>query len=224
MNCARCGVHLDHPGQGHSCAGGPVPVIRPPLRWQLALGLVLLLAVGLALLSSIRAAIAADAITAPSWLPVRMLSVVVPVALFVSFGLWANVTKRIVVGAGGMVAVVRNWAMSLGALILFLAYLLPMKAPAGFHVARAAGAILLMTGLLISRGKLHRWLVEPADVAPPAAPPSAAINFGSRIGPVPSAGLRIGQLPPPVPQPEDWDAARWDPEIQRHIERRRRSG
>ena len=57
-----------------------------------------------------------------------------------------------------------------------------MKAPAGFHVARAVGAILLMIGLLISRGKLHRWLVEPAEVAPPAA-----INSGSRIGSVPPA-------------------------------------
>jgi hypothetical protein len=70
----------------------------------------------------------------------------VPLALFFNFVAWSNLTKRVIEAYDGTVAIVRNWAVSCRGLILFLSYLLPMKTPAAFHVARAAGAILLAIG------------------------------------------------------------------------------
>jgi hypothetical protein len=106
-----------------------------------------------------------------------------------------------------MISVVRNWAMSCGSLILFLTYLLPAKTPAAFHVARAVASVLLVIGLMISDRKLRRWLAEPAAKRNVPAP---------RRG-VPSSRL----LPPTEVQPLDWDASRWDPDVQADIERRR---
>jgi hypothetical protein len=220
MNCPVCGSQLEHAGQGHTCAGGSVAAAGPPQRWQIAFWAVLLAAVVLAALSLLRAAIGADLITSPDGLPVTALAIAVPALLLVTFGVWSNVTKGVVEGYGGMVAVVRNWAVSAGSLILFLAYLLPAKAPTAFHLARAAGAILLVIGLLISRGKLQRWLI------PPATPPGEASSPRQVQVQVPPQ-LRAGpqtMTPPAEPQPRDWDASQWDPDIQADIERRRHRG
>ena len=200
-----------------------MPAIRAPRRWQLALGTLLLLALVFGLLSLTRAAIQADLITPPAWLPVTVLSFAVPLALVVTFVAWSNLTKGLVEGYGGMVAVVRNWAMTCGWLILFLSYLLPMKTPTAFHLARAAAAILIVIGLLISRNKLERWLAEPAAPAgtePGAIHPPPSLDDPQQRG----SGTPIARPAPVVEaQPQDWDASLWDPEIQADIERRRRS-
>ncbi|GIF48798.1 hypothetical protein Afe04nite_33370 [Asanoa ferruginea] len=184
-------------------------------------------AMAFAVLSLIRAAIRAELIESPEWLPVTALSFATPLALIVSIVVWMNLTKGVVEGHGGRVTVLRNWALSWGSLILFLSYLLPAKTPTAFHVARAGAATLLVAGLLISRTKLHRWLAEPAPAADMASHthlPQERVPQRLRSGPPP--GTPIARLlPPAVEVPSrDWDASSWDPEIQADIERRRRRG
>jgi hypothetical protein len=227
MNCPKCGSHLDHPGQGHTCAVGPVPVARPPQHWELLLGTVLVLAMAFAVLSLIRAAVRADLVESPTWLPITALSFALPLGLFVSIVVWMNLTKRVAETHGGKVTVLRNWVLSWGSLILFLSYLLPAKTPTAFHVARAGAATLLIVGLLIARTKLHRWLAEPAPV--PATPDTVnprQERVPQQLRSGPPAGTPIARLIGPaveVPS-QDWDASSWDPEIQADIERRRRKG
>ncbi|NYF59940.1 hypothetical protein [Micromonospora purpureochromogenes] len=198
----------------------------------------LTLAVMFAGLSLVRAAINADLIVAPGGRAVTVLSIAVPLALFFAFLVWSNLTKGIIEAYDGTVAIVRNWAVSCGGLILFLSYLLPMKTPAGFHVARAAGAILLAIGALIARSKLGHWLAAPgAPVSGAAGRQSASaddaydrVNLPSgvddpRRGQPQQQSAQIVELPLSAePQPEDWNASRWDPEVQEDIERRRRRG
>jgi hypothetical protein len=82
-----------------------VPAVRPPLRWQFALGTVLLLALLFAAHSSLRAAINAELVESPAAVPVTVLSFAIPLALFVSYVVWANLTKGLVEGYGGVLAV-----------------------------------------------------------------------------------------------------------------------
>ncbi|MCY1144362.1 hypothetical protein OWR29_40745 [Actinoplanes sp. Pm04-4] len=188
--------------------------VPPPRRWLVAMWVVAGAAVLFAVHSLVRAAIAADVFTPPAGLPVTALSYAVPLALFVAFVVWANVTRSVVEGLGGVVQVVQNWAISVPTLVIFLSYVLPAKTPAAFHLGRAVAGLLLVAGLLISRSKLQRWLVEPAsEPLPPVAPPRSAVPTFPRTAPL---------LPPVEVQPRDWDASAWDPEIQADIERRRR--
>jgi hypothetical protein len=96
MICLRCGIQLDHLGQGHSCVTAPVSVAGPPLRWQAALWTLLALAVLFAGLSLVRAAINADLIVSPRGPAVTVLSIAVPLALFFAFVAWSNLTKRVI--------------------------------------------------------------------------------------------------------------------------------
>ncbi|MGK5741332.1 hypothetical protein [Micromonospora sp. URMC 103] len=187
-----------------------------PPRWQAALWALLALAALFAGLSLVRAAIVADLVTPPSSQAVTVLSIAVPLALFFAFLAWSGLTKRFVDSHQCPVAIVRNWAVTCGGLTLFLSYLLPMKTPAGFHLARAAGAILLIIGALITRSRLGRWLANPpaATDDPPRSQPQQLRSRAQIVG-VPL---------PAEPQPEDWNASLWDPEVQEDIERRRRRG
>nr|WP_221383050.1 hypothetical protein [Actinoplanes polyasparticus] len=175
----------------------------------------LVLTAALVVHSLLRAALKSDLVAVPAWFPVTVLSFAVPLALFVSVLVWTNLTKRIVESYGGLAAVVRNWVMTSGWLILVLSYLLPAKTPTAFHLARAAGGLLLIAGLLISRVKLQRWLAEPS--APDNPAPAVHSHPGVSASPPGQRPL----LPPVEIQPRDWDASAWDPEIQADIERRR---
>jgi hypothetical protein len=238
MNCSLCGAPLERPGQGHRCVGGPVPPVRPPASWQAWFWAVLVLAV-------LFTAVAVARLIGP--VP-AVLRVVAPLGLFLAVVGWSVSTKRVAAAAGGTAAVVRNWAMSCGWFVLLLSYVLPPVSPAVFHAVRVAAAPLMVAGLLIARGRMARWLVEPAPPAPqgppvvaadpavaaPAAhaggPPPAPYAAGPSpalhaAGPPPArprpATAVPGFVPPPEPQPEDWDASLWDPDIQADIERRR---
>ncbi len=196
------------------------------MHWQVALWSVFSLALAFAALSALRAAISADLIAPPTGLPVQALAIVVPLALVVAVMTWANMTKNYVEGYGGMVTVVRNAAMSSGFLILFLSYLLPIAVSTAIHGARAAGALLMSIGLLVSRMKLRRWITEPA--VPVSAPQPRLGDEVPRPGqPQRGNGPQLGApgspLLSPETQPEDWNASLWDPEIQADIERRRRT-
>ncbi|WP_446217356.1 hypothetical protein [Micromonospora sp. IBHARD004] len=246
VNCPKCGTQVDHPGQGHTCVSAPAPVDGLPPRWQAALWALLALAVLFAGLSLVRAAIIADLIVSPSSQAVTVLSIAVPLALFFAFLGWSNLTKRVIDAHDCPVSIVRNWAVSCGSIILFLSYLLPMKTPAGFHLARAAGAILLIIGALITRSKLGRWLANPAAAAAhpgshhgagsasaapaaivsgSAAPQSASADEAYGRVNLPRSGAQIVGVPLSAePRPEDWNPSLWDPEVQEDIERRRRRG
>ncbi|MEU7971520.1 hypothetical protein AB0B48_05715 [Micromonospora sp. NPDC049089] len=172
-------------------------------------------------LSLVRAAIAADLLTSPTGGAISALSIAVPLALFAAFLTWSNVTKRVIDAHSIAAATVRHWAVGAGGLLLFLSYLLPVKTPTAFHVVRAAAAILLGIGALVTHRRATRRLADPATPAggiPPRdtqdAPP----------GQVPQqAGSQPARLALDIEtQPEDWNASLWDPEVQRDIERRRR--
>ncbi|MGC4794711.1 hypothetical protein ACLQ3H_11380 [Micromonospora saelicesensis] len=228
MNCSTCGSQLDHPGQGHTCLGGATPLPQPPGYWQAAQWALVTLATLFAGLSLVRAAITADLLTPPSGKVISALSIAGPLALFAAFLTWSNVTKRVIEAHSIAAAAVRHWAIGAGALLLALSYLLPMKTPTAFHVVRAAAAILLGIGALITHRRAARRLAEPATPAPQSNP------TGTGIPPLPINEARPGQVPPQVgsqparlaldieTQPEDWNASLWDPEVQRDIERRRR--
>ncbi|MBM0230812.1 hypothetical protein JNW91_02320 [Micromonospora sp. STR1_7] len=178
-----------------------------------------------AVLSLVRAASAADLVKVPGRQVVSVLSVVVPLALFVAFVVWSNLAKGLVEAHGGTVALVRNWAVAVSSLVLFLSYLLPMKTPVAFHVVRATAAILLVIGALAMSVRLQRRLTGPAAPNTAAHPGAAATPAGSRAiaGSVGPRSVSVtGLMPPAEPQPEDWNAALWDPEVQVDIERRRR--
>jgi hypothetical protein len=238
MNCARCGTALAHPGQGHSCAGGPVPATRPPAAWQAALWTALAFAVVYSLLCLVRAAITVGLIASPATPLVTVLAVAAPLALFAVLVVWAKITRGVVERLGGTVVVVSNWAISCFLLVFVASYLVASSTSPALHLARAAAAVLLVVGLLIARAKISRWLVEPAPAGVPAQPGTQPASVADPAGP---AGFQPGQLPqqrrvgprfgtpvarlppPPEPEPHDWDAALWDPEVQRAIKRRRRA-
>ncbi|MET8360831.1 hypothetical protein [Micromonospora sp. NPDC005171] len=221
MNCANCGSQLDHPGQGHTCLGGATPPPQPPAHWQAAQWVLVALAALFAGLSLVRAAITADLLTPPSGEVISALSIAGPLALFAAFLTWSNVTRRVIDAHSIAAAAVRHWAIGAGALLLFLSYLLPVKTPTAFHIVRAAAAILLAVGALITHRRATRRLADPAT--PAGGIPPRDMNE-ARPGQVPQ---QVGSQParPPLDietQPEDWNASLWDPEIQQDIDRRRR--
>ncbi|MFC0564824.1 hypothetical protein ACFFHU_11850 [Plantactinospora siamensis] len=191
-------------------------------------------------LSLIRAAIDAHLLAAPSGRTVLVLAAVAPAALFLAFAALARATNRLV---ETRFSIVRNWALSSGGLVLFLAYLLPLKIPVALHLARAVGAILLIAGVLIADRKLRRWQAAPV----PAITVLPGVAAGPQTDPVgrygaagmPALGDRDRpeqaqpQRPRPQvsgtqmsmePEPTDWDASLWDPDVQQDIEHRRRRG
>ncbi|WP_406072959.1 hypothetical protein [Micromonospora sp. NBC_01638] len=224
MNCSTCGSQLDHPGQGHTCLGDATPPPRPPAYWHAAQWALVTLAVFFAGLSLVRAAITADLLTPPSGKVISALSIAGPLALFAAFLTWSNVTKRVIDAQSIAAASIRHWAVGAGALLFLLSYLLPVKTPTAFHVVRAAAAILLGVGALITHGRAARRLADPAT---PADQNDAT---GTGIAPLRMEEARPGQVanqPARLAldietQPEDWNASLWDPEVQRDIERRRR--
>jgi hypothetical protein len=215
MNCPKCGSQLDHPGQGHTCLGGAAPTPQPPAAWQASIWVLVALAVLFAGLSLVRAAISADVLTPPAGKVITALSLAAPLALLIAFLAWSNRTKGVIDARGVPVTAVRHWAVPLGTLLIFLSYLLPMKTPTAFHAVRAAAAIVLVIGALITHGRAGR-----------AAPPDTATEPG-RQGELPQQSPS-GAPPAWAPlldvdtQPQDWNASLWDPEVQQDIERRRR--
>ncbi len=204
MNCTLCGTPLAHAGQGHRCAGGPVPAVRPPARWQasywaLMATVVLYTAVALT-----------EVLTGPAPTVVQFAA---PVAVFLAFVVWAASTRRLAETHGGTVAVVRNAVLTCGWLTLLASYVLPMPPTAYRLVAAAAGPVMI-AGLLIARGKIQQWLVEPAEPAEPLA------AVGPPPGPSPHPFTPV-TMPTADVRPDDWNASLWDPDIQAEIERKR---
>ncbi|MGC4866954.1 hypothetical protein ACLQ3B_16145 [Micromonospora sp. DT53] len=197
---------------------------RPPAHWQAAQWVLVTLAAVFAGLSLIRAAITADLLTLPSGDVIDVLSIAGPLALFAAFLTWSNVTKRVIDAHSIAAATVRHWAIGAGALLLFLSYLLPVKTPTAFHVVRAAAAILLGIGALITHGRATRRLAEPST----PADQNDATGTGTAPQWVDEARPgQVGSQPARLAldietQPEDWNASLWDPEVQQDIERRRR--
>ncbi|MFI6231988.1 hypothetical protein ACIBD9_00335 [Micromonospora sp. NPDC050784] len=163
----------------------------------------------------------ADLMTPPSGKVISALSIAGPLALFAAFLTWSNVTKRVIEAHSIAAATVRHWAIGAGALLLFLSYLLPVKTPTAFHVVRAAAAILLGVGAVITHRRATRRLADPATSAGDIPPRDMD---EARPGQVPQQ-VRSQPARPPLDietQPEDWNASLWDPEIQQDIDRRRR--
>jgi hypothetical protein len=209
MNCSTCGTRLTHAGQAHSCAGGPVPRIQLPMRWRIAWWSLLVLSAALGTHSLTKAAIVAGVLeSSGKQIPV-VLSAALAVALVVSWVVWANLTRTVVEAHGGTVAVVRNWAMSSATILILLSVVLPSDNEA-VHLIRVAAAALLVVGAFLARVKIQSWLTTPGPPAGAAAPRAETVVTPSFSG-----------VPSPEPRPEDWDAGRWDPEIQADIERRR---
>ncbi|WP_327033858.1 hypothetical protein [Micromonospora ureilytica] len=224
MNCSNCGSQLDHPGQGHTCLGGVAPPPQPPAHWQVAQWALVTLAALFAGFSVVRAAITADLLTPPSGAVISALSIAGPLAFFAAFLTWSNVTKRVIDAHSIAAATVRHWAIGAGALLLLLSYLLPVKTPTAFHVVRAAAAILLGIGALITHSRATRRLADPATTADQNDATGTGIApqrmDDARPG---QAGSQPARLALDIEtQPEDWNASLWDPEVQRDIERRRR--
>jgi hypothetical protein len=210
MNCSTCGIRLTRAGQGHRCAGGSVPRILLPLRWRIAWWALLVLTAALGTRSLTKAAIAAGVLeSSGKEIPV-VLSAGLAAALVVTFVVWARLTKGIVEAHGGTVAVVRNWAMSSAAVLVVVSLVLSSDT-AAFHLIRVAAAALLIVGVSVARAKIQSWLTT-------ADPPAGAGDREAETVVTPS----WSGVPSPEPRPEDWDAGRWDPEIQADIERRRR--
>jgi hypothetical protein len=175
-------------------------------------------------LSLVRAAITADLLTPPSGEVISALSIAGPLALFAAFLTWSNVTKRVIDAHSIAAAAVRHWAIGAAALLLLLSYLLPVKTPTAFHVVRAAAAILLGIGALITHRRTARRLADPATPANPNETTGAGI---APLGTTEARPGQVGSQPARLAldietQPEDWNASLWDPEVQRDIERRRR--
>ncbi len=82
----------------------------------------MLLALAIAAVLLLRATNEAHRFVLPFGLHIVVLSVGAPLTLFVAFNLWAYMTKGIVETAGGTLAVIQNWALTSGGLILFTSF------------------------------------------------------------------------------------------------------
>ncbi|GAA3933455.1 hypothetical protein Aau02nite_26550 [Amorphoplanes auranticolor] len=186
-----------------------MPRIQLPLRWRIAWWSLLLLSAALGTHSLTKAAIVAGVLeSSGKQIPV-VLSAALAVALVVSWVVWANLTRNIVEAHGGTVAVVRNWAMSSATILILLSVVLPSDNEA-VHLIRVAAAALLVVGAFLARARIQSWLTAPGPPAGAGVPRAETVLTPSLSG-----------VPSPEPRPEDWDAGRWDPEIQADIERRR---
>ena len=204
MNCTLCGTPLTHAGQGHRCAGGPAPAVRPPARWQASYWALMATVV---LYTAVVLVGVLDGPASPA------VQIAASFAVFVAFVVWAGSTRRLAETYGGTVAVVRNVALTCGWLALLISYVLPMSSTAYRFAAVAAGPFMV-AGLLIARNKVHQWLVEPAD---PAVPLPAPVP---QPGPSPHPFAPV-TMPNADVRPDDWNASLWDPDIQAEIERKR---
>lgn len=209
MVCEFCGAELERPGQGHSCVSQrPVPP-ELPAQWVKARRRVVFYALAYVILVvalnliAVTTTGASDATQLGRTLLLLLVSLIGLACVFgtiVSIVFWVWGAHRLTpygpgpFGYAGLAGFV---------LLVVLSYLVP----AGDSriilsgVLRLAAPIILIIGVLASRG----WVARRVSTAHRQAMDAATSR-------------RM------TPSDEDWDSSRWDPGLEREIERRREDG
>ena len=215
MRCEICGSPLDHPGQGHTCRrdravpGAAAETFALATRRVVRFGavyavvVVVITLLGLAGYTAVRLG-AADAVDAGTQMTVLvgsmmagLVGLVCAIGVLISTVVWIVSAHRLTPGGPG----VAGYGGLVLCLVVFGAScLLPLLVPslAGAVLTEAGlritGIVVLLAGVFAARARLRRATGEAT-----------------------LAGR------PPLITSDDWDASRWDPEVMRDIERRRRS-
>lgn len=211
--CEICGTPLDHPGQAHKCrADRAVPdgaaetfslASRRVVRFG-AIYAVLVAAIealGFAGYTAVRsgaadpAAVSTQASVLIGGAITGLVGLVCVIVLLISTVVWIVSVHRLSAGGPGVAG---YGALVLCLLLIALGYVVPPRVPTlGGAVAteaamRIGGVVVLIAGVLAVRSRIRRQTGQAALAGRPELLTS-----------------------------DDWDASKWDPEVQRDIERRR---
>ncbi|MET7669835.1 hypothetical protein [Micromonospora luteifusca] len=228
MHCTKCGIELEHPGQGHSCrSSAPPPTLRTA-GWNVATWFVVGFAILFAL-AAIAAAVLGSTLSdraqplppsgtgaAIGYVLANLILFVAIIGLVVSGLIWGRGARQLAEahGSSGR-SYSRHWGtrvfpscIVLSAAIAWLAT--DRTAPAvlfGQAALRTLGAAALVGGMLHSRGRVLRLIAHVDRVV--------AGHYSPVAGQDPAWPLS------PTPTSEDWNAGQWDPDVLRDIEARR---
>jgi hypothetical protein len=214
VRCETCGAPLDRAGEGHFCRPGreaPNDLAatftlagRRVVRFSVAYALIVVLAslLGLAGYTAIRsgaadpAAVGTQASVLIGGAVAGLVSLVCVVGLLISAVVWLVSAHRLLDAGPGLAG---YGGLAACAVLIALAYALPTRmatvgaAGATEAALRIGGVALLIAGVLRVRARARR-----------------------------ETGLPLPSGKPPALTSDDWDASRWDPEVHRDIERRRK--
>jgi hypothetical protein len=215
MTCASCGAELEWPGQGHTCrCAAPVPA-HPHTSVRFAAWATIVLAV---LVGATSLATALALLDQPGRVAAARIAWLAGIGLFVALVVTLSAflrgARRVLEERGLSALRLRHWAFSAWSILFLLSVAVQVMSPSYDEPGRiiaagllAAAVPFLVVAVLATRAKVVRALSGPAFHGEPPAPAPPEIP---------------GPLLPVTPQPGDWDATRWDPEVQADIERRRR--
>ena len=216
MQCEICGAPLDRPGQAHACRTGRAMHGPAAETFALADRRVVRFGVAYAVLVAIADVLGYAAIrggvTAPRELDSQasvvatstivivsttlgLVALACVIGLLVSTVVWIVSAHRLTRGGPGLAG---YGGLLLGVLLIASAYVLPGQVPtlSGAAVAEVAlrigGVVALVAGVLLGRARVRREAGSDEPVGRPTLVTSA-----------------------------DWDAATWDPEVLRDIDRKR---
>jgi hypothetical protein len=214
MRCEICGSPLDRAGQAHNCGSDRAVPDEPAGTFALAgrrvvrFGVVYAVVVamtgafGFAGYTAVRSGAAdpTDVSTQASVLIVGaiagLVGLVCVAGLLISTVVWIVGAHRMIAAGPGVAG---YGCLVLCLLLIGLSYVVPRRVPTlGGAVAteaamRVGGVVVLIVGVLVVRARIRRRTGQ-AD---------------------------LGRAPRLITS-DDWDASKWDPEVQRDIERRRR--
>ena len=215
MRCATCDAPLDRPGQAHHCRADravPAPAAetfalasRRVVRFGVVYALLVALTSGLGLAgyTAIRsgaadpAELSTQATVLIAGMVAGLVGLVCVIVLLISTAVWIVSAHRLTAAGPGVAG---YGGLVVCFLLIALAYLLPGRVPTlGGAVAteaglRIGGIVLLIAGVFQVRARVRRV--------------TGQANLAAR---------------PKLITGDDWDASKWDPEVQRDIDRRRKA-
>jgi len=220
MQCERCGIELEHRGQGHTCRSVYVVPDGPPIGWVVVTWLVVGFAAAFTA-SAVVLAVMLFALPDPERLGdspglaagvlvTTVLWLVSVVGVLVTLIIWNRRTRRLAeaYGADGR-TYLRHWVLrvySVTVLVtLFLQWGLGVSQGTGIVVGaaiRALGGVALITGVLIGRTRILSLIAGSAEQS------RVAQEYPPVAGGVPGPRAPL----PATTEPGDGDASRWDPE------------
>jgi hypothetical protein len=228
LHCAKCGIELEHPGQGHTCRSSTPPPTLKTASWNVATGFVIGFGILFAL-AAIAAAVLGSTLNDQTWpLPpadtgtaigfvlADLILLAAIIGLVISGLIWARGTRQLAEahGSSGR-SYSRHWGTRVySACLLFsvtLAWLASDRTtPAvlfGQAALRTLGAAALIGGVLHSRARILRLIAQANQVG--------AGHYSPIAGQDPAWPLS------PTPTSDDWNAGQWDPDVLRDIDARR---
>jgi hypothetical protein len=228
LHCTRCGIELEHPGQGHNCRSSTPPPAPRTAGWDVAAWFVVgfailfvLAAITTAVLGSIPSGRArplppAGTGAAIGFVLANVILIVATLGLVISGVVWGRGARRLAEAHGSSGRPFsRHWGTRVFSICIILsaatAWLAPDRTvPAvlfGQAALRTLGAVALLGGMLHSRARVLRLIAQVDRIVAGHYSPAAGQDRSWPLSPTPTR--------------EDWNAGQWDPDVLRDIETRR---